>query len=131
MTQTWSIGGRTYTHAQLMELRKQGLDPRKDEIVMASVTPRKEDPLAGDQDKNEVVKPEENLKKAVETEVVNKDEPAKEAEVKPEVPVEPVFEEPEDELPTNFMKLKKLAKEAGMEMTKETKKEEILAFLSK
>jgi hypothetical protein len=34
-----------------------------------------------------------------------------------------------DEIPTNFMKLKKFAAEKGMTVTNETKKEEILAWL--
>jgi hypothetical protein len=38
MTQTWKIKGQVYTHAQLMELKKQGLDPRKDDIVMKFIT---------------------------------------------------------------------------------------------
>jgi len=39
--QTWTIKGKTYNHEQLMELKKQGLDPHKDEITMVFVTPHK------------------------------------------------------------------------------------------
>lgn len=85
MTQTWKINGQVYTHGQLMELRAQGLNPLKDQIVMAAITPRKE------------------------VEV-------KKVEVK-------------EELPTAFFQLKALAKEKGMEVTRETNKEEIEAFL--
>lgn len=38
--QTWTINGKTYNHEQLMELKKQGLDPRKDDIQMKFVTPQ-------------------------------------------------------------------------------------------
>ncbi len=91
MTQTWKINGQVYTHGQLMELRAQGLNPLKDQIVMAAITPRKE----------------------VE---VKKEKKVKKVEVK-------------KELPTAFFQLKALAKEKGMEVTKETNKEEIEAFL--
>ena len=36
--QTWKIKGQVYTHAQLMELKRQGLDPRKDDITMKFIT---------------------------------------------------------------------------------------------
>lgn len=38
MSQTWNIKGQAYTHGQLMELKRQGLDPRRDKIVMKSIT---------------------------------------------------------------------------------------------
>lgn len=36
--QTWKIKGQVYTRSQLQELKRQGLDPRKDDIVMKFVT---------------------------------------------------------------------------------------------
>lgn len=92
--QTWRINGQIYTHAQLLELRRQGFDPRKDQIVMSSITPRPE-------------KKEES----------HKEEDSKEAQ------------KGSDKLPTNFLQLKALAKEKGMEVTNSTKKEEIIKFL--
>lgn len=44
--QTWTIKGKTYNHAQLMELKKQKLDPLNDEIVVKYVTPKKEEKVA-------------------------------------------------------------------------------------
>ena len=38
--QTWTIRGQVYNHEQLLELKRQGLDPRKDDIVMKFVTPK-------------------------------------------------------------------------------------------
>lgn len=38
MQQTWTINGKTFTHAQLMELKKRGLDPRKAEFTFAEIT---------------------------------------------------------------------------------------------
>lgn len=38
MSQTWKINGQTYNHGQLMELKRQGLDPRRDKIILKSVT---------------------------------------------------------------------------------------------
>lgn len=38
MAQTWTIKGQTYTHAQLQELKRQGLNPHKDDIVMKFIS---------------------------------------------------------------------------------------------
>jgi len=46
--QTWKIKGQVYTHAQLLELRKQGLDPRKDHIEMKFVTKNSKDEIVGE-----------------------------------------------------------------------------------
>ncbi len=98
MTQSWNINGQTYTHGQLMELRKQKLDPLKDKIVMANITPRAQ---------------VEEVK----------------VEAKKEKKVKVVKEVVEGELPSNYMQLKALAKEKGMEVTTSTKKEDVLKFL--
>lgn len=84
MTQLWTIKGQTYTHGQLMELKRQKLDPLKDEFELKAVTPRK---------------------------VV---------EVLP-----PVWEN------LGWVELKEMARNAGMEVKKATKKEDILAYLKK
>lgn len=42
MAQTWKIKGQVYNHGQLQELKRQGLDPRKDEIVMKFITKPKD-----------------------------------------------------------------------------------------
>lgn len=36
--QTWKIKGKDYTREQLQELKRQGLDPRKDNIVMKFIS---------------------------------------------------------------------------------------------
>lgn len=56
--QTWRINGQTYTHAQLMELKKQGLDPRKDKIEMKFVTKNNKGEALGDKKPEEVAAPE-------------------------------------------------------------------------
>lgn len=86
--QTWKIKGQVYTHAQLMELKRQGLDPRKDDIVMKFITnPQPE------------VKPEE--KKASKKEVVSEVPELPTEPEAPEAPEAPVVEEvtePEESL---------------------------------
>lgn len=56
MKQTWKIRGQVYTIEQLRELKKQGLDPRKDDIVMKFIkNPEKttKAELEAKQEKNE------------------------------------------------------------------------------
>jgi DNA polymerase II large subunit len=57
-TQTWEINGQVYTHPQLMELKKQGLDPRKDEIVMKLLSPKRDDEVPQTELVNEEVSKE-------------------------------------------------------------------------
>lgn len=38
MAQTWKIKGQVYTLGQIQEMRKQGLNPHKDVIVMKFIT---------------------------------------------------------------------------------------------
>lgn len=99
MTQTWTIKGQTYTHGQLMELKRQKLDPLKDEFELKAVTPRK------------VV---EVLPPAVES--------STDVEVTKDVPL---WEN------LGWAELKEMARNAGMEVKKATKKEDILAYLKK
>lgn len=114
--QTWKINGQVYTHSQLMEMKKQGLDPRKDNIEMKFITRNKvTGALPEKEEEASVVKKEE------EAPVVKKEEEK----------IEEKVEEKKVKLPTNFMQLKKMASEKGMAVTKETKKEEIIAFLNK
>lgn len=41
--QTWTINGKTFNIGQLRELKKQGIDPRKDDFEMKAVTkPKKQ-----------------------------------------------------------------------------------------
>ena len=72
--QTWKIRNQVYTHPQLMELKRQGLDPRKDDIVMKFVTVdksgkvvrKKEEEVKGEPTPNkdvELFKEFESLKK--------------------------------------------------------------------
>jgi hypothetical protein len=79
VTQTWTIKGKTYTHDQLMELKSQGLDPRKDDIQMKFVTPQV---IANEKKKEE--EPEVPAEPAV--------VPAEEPAPIPEPAVEPVAE---------------------------------------
>lgn len=41
MQQTWKINGQVYNHSQLMEMKRQGLNPRKDQILLKSITNQK------------------------------------------------------------------------------------------
>lgn len=43
--QTWKIKGQVFTHAQLMEMKKQGIDPRKDKVIMKFITKPKNEVL--------------------------------------------------------------------------------------
>jgi len=102
MAQTWKINGQVYTHGQLMELKRQGFNPLKDKIIMKVITP------------NLVLEKKET--ENIETNL-NTVQPSVEPELS-------------SGLPTNFMQLKKLAKEKGMEVTKDTKKDDIVKFLN-
>lgn len=62
--QLWTIKGQTYTHAQLMELRKQGLDPRKDNIEMKFITKNKQGEIVGKKEEDKKMEEyEKELKK--------------------------------------------------------------------
>jgi len=61
--QTWKIRGQVYTHAQLMEIKKQGLDPHKDEIIMKFISPNKEVVAPKNESIDEVSTPEPDDKK--------------------------------------------------------------------
>jgi hypothetical protein len=61
--QTWKINGQIYTHQQLMELKAQGLDPRKDKIEMKFITKNNKDEIVGN-----VRKPQEEVIEDVTTE---------------------------------------------------------------
>ena len=61
--QTWKIRGQVYTHAQLMEIKKQGLDPHKDEIIMKFISPNKEVVAPKNESIDEVSTPEPDEKK--------------------------------------------------------------------
>lgn len=91
--QTWKIKGKTYNHGQLMELKRQNLDPIKDEIVMSSVTKKNQ--------------PEMEVPEVEKKEISN----VKYEEMK-------------------FFTLKKIAREKGMVLTNETKKEDVLEYLN-
>lgn len=102
MTQFWTINGQTYNHGQLMELKRKKLNPKtaRAEFVAPEV-----DHVVTEKD----LELNPDLQGAVEVgETVS-------------IPTE---------LPTNFMQLKKLAREKGMNVTSDTKKEEIIAFLN-
>lgn len=85
--QTWKIKGQVYTHAQLMELKRKGLDPRKDKIIMKFITPRNTE-----EDEVEVETETETEPQAPETVV----EPAEEGELPP-----PPAEAPEPQAPAD------------------------------
>jgi hypothetical protein len=106
--QTWKINGQVYTHGQLMEMRAQGLDPHKDKIAMKFITTGKK-----------------GEKKAVKQQAV----PA--VEIKDEKAEVPEAAPKTDYRSMKFFDLKKIAADKGMEVTKETKKAAILAFLEK
>ena len=59
MVQTWTIKGQTYTHAQLMELKAQGLDPRKDSVVMKHITKDSKGKIVGKASKEEKAEQEQ------------------------------------------------------------------------
>ncbi len=132
MAQTWKINGQVYTHGQLMELRKQGLDPRRDQIILSAVTPRngegKVDEGPGTETKKakKAKEPKVHLCPVCEKDFTGQDHDESH-------PEEGTNTDPDGTptLPTNFMQLKALAKEKGMEVTKDTKKEDIVAFLDK
>lgn len=63
MSQTWTINGKTYNHAQLQELKRLGLDPRKDNIEMKMVTPHGKKDVGGDE--GELKKENEQLKSKI------------------------------------------------------------------
>jgi len=77
-SQYWTIKGRTYTRAQLAELRAQGLDPHKDDIEYKYITrtksgkliAEKPDESSGDSDEkdesNESVDIQEHFKNSEE-----------------------------------------------------------------
>lgn len=87
-TQLWSINGKTYNHAQLIELKRQGLDPSKDNIQMKFVTPQviESERLA----KEAIAEPEEVVEVATL-------EPEEVPSAEPEVSSEPVGEPETDE----------------------------------
>lgn len=74
MSQIWKINGQSYTHAQLMEMKKQGLDPRKDKIEMKFITKS---------EKVEEVQEEKEVENEVQEEIKN-DSETKELEVNEE-----------------------------------------------
>lgn len=49
--QTWTINGQTYNHAQLMEMKKQKLNPSKDKVELKFVTPGTMDNLEKKEEK--------------------------------------------------------------------------------
>lgn len=97
MQQTWKINGQVYNHSQLMEMKRQGLNPRKDQILLKSITNQKA---------------EEVVETPVET--VVEELPAETTEVVEEVAEEPVeaTEEPS------------IAEEVADEQQSETEEEE-------
>ena len=54
MSQSWKINGQVYNHQQLMELKAQGLDPRKDKIEMKFITKNSKDEIVGNVGKPQV-----------------------------------------------------------------------------
>jgi len=59
MSQTWKINGQIYNRSQLQELKRQGLDPRKDDIVMKFITNPGLERAIGDPGGNEAEVPAE------------------------------------------------------------------------
>ena len=88
-------------HAELLEYKKQ---QNKETKIAKSSKPK------------QVIDVKKKLKEIKEKPEVNKEVLADKAET--------------SELPTNFMQLKSLAKEKGMEVTNTTKKEDIIKFLT-
>lgn len=120
MSQKWNINGKTYTHGQLLELKAQGKDPRTDEIVMSEITlPKLEKTIKAKKEKKVVVESVEESMPEVE-QVERSDE--SEAEPSGDAEETPLAE-------MHLSTLKKMAKEKGMEVTNETTKVEVLAFL--
>lgn len=113
-TQTWNIRGQVYTHAQLMEMKKQGIDPRKDNVVLKFVTPLKDGSVRSPVEEKHTLT-EEDLKNNPDLQGV--------VEAGDEVTLN------SDLNNFNMGQLKKLAKVNGMVTTNTTKKVEIVAFL--
>lgn len=109
MTQTWTIKGQTYTHGQLMEMRKQGLDPVKDEVELKAVTPRK----------NKKAEQEAGL-------TSENSDLAEQGQKAGDV----VVESANTGSVKSVSELRKLAEAKGMEDFKTAKKKDLLAFLS-
>lgn len=38
--QTWKINGQTYTHEQLMEMKRKKINPHKQKVELKTITPR-------------------------------------------------------------------------------------------
>ena len=89
--QTWKINGQVYTHAQLMELKAQGLDPRKDNIEMKFVTRNNKGELVAKADETKPAV-EEPKKEPVESKVTTSS-----TDVEVPVEAEPETEEQEYE----------------------------------
>ncbi len=93
--QTWKIKGQVYTHEQLMELKKMGLNPHKDKIEMKFITPgvkENQTEQKAEPDIGQLTEPPKEEQAAV-----NSGEGSPDAEVLGTVPVDPETEEHEFE----------------------------------
>ncbi len=137
--QTWKIRGQVYTHGQLLELKKQGLNPHKDSIVLATVMPHAEPSKPVEEPKVEEPKMEEPKVEEKEKHYTictqeMLDEYPELVEQGVKVGDKMQVGEEEDAEPARLQDmhlsvLKKMAKEKGMKVTNETKKKDVLEFL--
>lgn len=128
--QTWRINGQVYTHAQILEMRAQGIDPRTDKVEMKFVTPGTKEGL------EKVKKEEAGGNKALGESDANSEANGdgnddKKSPDDADDNEAALSSRKEAYAKMNFFALKKLAKEKGMEITKDTKKDDVLAFLQK
>lgn len=126
MSQTWTINGKTYNHAQLQELKRLGLDPRKDQIEMKMVTPHGKKDAGGDE--GVLKKENEQLKgKVAELEAeLQKGQSSTESVNEPEVESS---EPNQAELEAEFEKLK--SENAWLHKEKKARYKELKTLLNK